>query len=381
MEISNEGNENNKNGYPYRLARLVKSKRKPYIVFYIWNENTEALERVRREKPAGQDLNVWSKQRIKAINELLIQGYRIVKTQNSKKVTDPSLYTISEAFDILHDIRVKNGIISKSTIGRQISFKKNFLEYLVANKLDQKPLKEIQKKDILPYIEGIVGNATTKNNYLTYIKTFFNEFEAREWIEKNPVAKIKRLKAVESSSVAFDPEHLPLLKKALLEHSTELYIFCMFVFYTFIRPIELRRLKVGDVDMKKRRIFIDGQNSKNKKSEYVLISKQFAEILEQHKFLDRPKDNQLFEMNNDLRYSKNWYSSEFRKICDKLGLPKSYELYGWKHTGVSEHYKISKDIVFIQRQCRHSSLDMTNKYLKGLGLFEDSSNLNNAPEI
>jgi integrase len=128
------------------------------------------------------------------------------------------------------------------------------------------------------------------------------------------------------------------------------------VFYTFIRPIELRRLKVGDVNLEKRKIFISGENSKNKKVEYVLISKQFAEILTEYKFLERPKDSPLFDLNNDIKYSKNWFSTEFRKICNKLGLPKTYELYGWKHTGVSEHYKKSKDIVFIERSVKPTGL-------------------------
>ncbi|MDX1903873.1 MAG: hypothetical protein SFU27_06910 [Thermonemataceae bacterium] len=40
MKLSNEGNEDNKLGYPYKLARLVEGKR-PYVLFYVWSGNRQ----------------------------------------------------------------------------------------------------------------------------------------------------------------------------------------------------------------------------------------------------------------------------------------------------------------------------------------------------
>jgi hypothetical protein len=50
MILSIEGNENNVLGYPYKLPRLVDGK-KPYIVFYVWNENTGKNEEILRNAP------------------------------------------------------------------------------------------------------------------------------------------------------------------------------------------------------------------------------------------------------------------------------------------------------------------------------------------
>ncbi|WP_133121553.1 hypothetical protein [Raineya orbicola] len=60
--------------------------------------------------------------------------------------------------------------------------------------------------------------------------------------------------------------------------------------------------------------------------------------------------------------------------------PKTRNNY-WKHTGVVAYYKAGAGIKFIQTQCRHSSLDETNRYLKDLGLFENEEIIKNAPEI
>ncbi|MFN3316117.1 MAG: hypothetical protein ACK40K_04840 [Raineya sp.] len=66
MYLSIEGNEENKLGYPYKLPRLVEGK-KPYLVFYVWNENTERLERIRREVPKNVNQKAWVKEKIKSI--------------------------------------------------------------------------------------------------------------------------------------------------------------------------------------------------------------------------------------------------------------------------------------------------------------------------
>ena len=381
MKIANIGNENNILLLPYKLARKVDGV-KPYLVFYIFNEVTGKLQRIRKEPPVSEKQSIWFKERIRKVNEMLISGYRIVSNGKLKDFENvPQNYTIVAALKEIHEIRIKNKIIGETSISRQKSFNKLFNDYLVENKLDKFLVSEITKKHIQNYIDNLEAQNSTKNNYLKYLKAMFNEMLSREWIEKKPTQNIKRLKVTESQSIAFESSDLPKLKKMLIEHSNELYIFCMFIFYTFIRPIELRRLTVGSVDLEKNRILVEGSQSKNKKTQYVMISKQFASILLEYKFLERPKTDALFSLNNNLKYSKNYFASEFSKLCRKNDFPKKYALYGWKHTGVSEHYKISKDIKFIQMQCRHSSLDETNKYLKGLGLFEHNENLDNAPEI
>ncbi len=58
-----------------------------------------------------------------------------------------------------------------------------------------------------------------------------------------------------------------------------------------------------------------------------------------------------------------------------------YDLYGWKHTGVIALYQATKDVKLIQRQCRHSSLDQTDKYLRDLGLFLNDEQLSDFPAL
>ncbi len=382
MKLTNDGNENNILLLPYKLARKVLGT-KSYLVFYVWNEVTQKLQRIRREPPVSEKQSIWFKERSRTINEMLINGCRIVSDVKLKNVENtPQQYTIIQAFNEITNIRIANKVVGDMAQKRQKSFLTLFEKYLVLKKLDKLLISELQKIHVITYIDTLAGQNSTKNSYLKYLNAMLNQMLQRDWILKNPANGIKMLKEQESTSIAFASKDLPQLKNLLIEHSSELYIFCMFIFYTFIRPIELRRLTVGSVDLVKKRILIEGSQSKNKKSQYVLISKQFLEILEKYEFLkDRDLNEPLFKDKNNKNYSKNQFSVSFSKIIQQNDFPKKYAIYGWKHTGVSEHYKITKDIKFIQMQCRHSSLDETNKYLKGLGLFEHNENLDNAPTI
>jgi len=53
----------------------------------------------------------------------------------------------------------------------------------------------------------------------------------------------------------------------------------------------------------------------------------------------------------------------------------------WKHTGVVNAYKAGVDIKSIQRQCRHTAIDMTDNYLKSLGLYDNEEFLLKMPGI
>ncbi len=380
MYLSVEGNEENKLGYPYKLPRLVEGK-KPYLVFYVWNENTEKLERIRREVPKNVNQKAWVKEKIKSITEVLVAGYRIckAKTETEKKPQD---FTITELLNYIFEFRKKENSLNSAT--REKSYIKIFSNFLCSHSLQDIKAENLEKKHIIQFLDFIKeqGNSNlTRNNYLTWLKAIFNIMKTRGYISENPAQNIKKLKETETRSIAISPEHLKILMQEIKATDTETYIFCLFVFYTFIRPIELRRLQVGQIDLQSQKIVIYGNQSKNKKTEYVMLPEPLKRVLIETKFLERNPKNSLFSDNRELQYSRNRYSILFSKIVAKNNLPKEYTLYCLKHTGVVEYYKKGCGIKFIKEQCRHSSLEQTDKYLKSLGLFENEEILKNAPEI
>ena len=161
MHTSDEGNENNVLGLPYKLAK-VSSGKKPYLVFYIWNENTEKLERIRWEPPKGGNAKTWFKERIKIINEHLVAGVRILKIKKIVIVKKPQVYTVLEALDEITKIRINNNVIGEMSQGRQKSFLNVFSKYLKNENLDTLLITEIKRIHIITFIDKIVGKNSTK---------------------------------------------------------------------------------------------------------------------------------------------------------------------------------------------------------------------------
>ena len=176
MILSIEGNENNMLGYPYKLPRLVDGK-KPYIVFYVWNENTGKLERIRRQVPKGVDRKAWVKEKIKSITEILVAGYRIVKTKEEKQQENTIQIEIKEnittlqALQEIYEVRKREN--TDNSASREKSFVKVFSDFLRSQGLEHLPLKDLQSKHITAFLDNIKakGNSNlTRNNYLTWLK-------------------------------------------------------------------------------------------------------------------------------------------------------------------------------------------------------------------
>jgi integrase len=69
--------------------------------------------------------------------------------------------------------------------------------------------------------------------------------------------------------------------------------------------------------------------------------------------------------------SRNMVSKRHSEVLRSLNYPSDLTLYSWKHTGVVAAYKAGIDLYSIMRQLRHHSLDMTQIYLKSLGLVKN----------
>lgn len=73
----------------------------------------------------------------------------------------------------------------------------------------------------------------------------------------------------------FSKGQIKFLSKTLSKEDPELWLAVQFIFYCFIRPNELRQLKVSNVIVEDARICIPAHISKNKKTQYIIIPEAF----------------------------------------------------------------------------------------------------------
>ncbi|WP_338731526.1 tyrosine-type recombinase/integrase [Mangrovimonas cancribranchiae] len=130
------------------------------------------------------------------------------------------------------------------------------------------------------------------------------------------------------------------------ENDEILSLFVDFVSYGFLRPIEVCRLKVKDLNLKDKKMQVQAKNKlvKEKIIPQILIDK----LPDLSKF---SKEADLFtpeSIGGEWRVSeaskRDYFTKRFKKVKDHFNLNKDYGLYSFRHTTITELYKeISKE--------------------------------------
>lgn len=211
-------------------------------------------------------------------------------------------------------------------------------------------------------------NPTTYNKYLQKLKMVLTGVGEGAILEGIPAVRENRQPAR-----YFQKHQIKKLSVAIAARDPELFLFVKFVYYCFIRPKELRMLKVDNLLLDSNQILIPGTVSKNKKSEYVAIPEAFRPDLEQ--FRGMPPNQLLFSVAENNMYNRHL------RILKKNGFGKGYCLYSWKHTGAIQAVKSGVGVKELQIQLRHHSLDQVNEYLRQMGVWDLKNLQANFPAI
>lgn len=242
---------------------------------------------------------------------------------------------------------------------------------------------KITRSDIYDFLDDLQRQRgwqnITRNLRKAKLHNFFEYLLDREIVHTNPVTRVKTEREKKNIRFyPFMPEELGMVRAYLQAHAPMLKLFTDFVYYCFIRPKEVRFLKLGDIDLVKNRIRVSRKISKNAYTEFVSMPKHFKELLEASGVMRYPKTYYVFG-NKDCpglkAFGSNTITSRMRKVLDKLGFDNNYSLYSFKHTGCCNLYELTKDIKLVSTQCRHHSIEYTDTYLRSMGLFREQVNL------
>jgi integrase len=166
----------------------------------------------------------------------------------------------------------------------------------------------------------------------------------------------------------FNDFQIATIKEYLKKENPLLWLACLMQYYCFIRPNELRQLKIEYVNLSAGCIEVPGNVSKNRKTQKVSIPTSFLpELLFLSSF-----DPELFIFGGpgSAAPSRDYLSKAHKKMLDTLKIKGRYGFYSWKHTGVVKAWRAGINIKDLQMQLRHHSLDMVNEYLKNLGVMD-----------
>lgn len=240
--------------------------------------------------------------------------------------------------------------------------------------------KRINGKRIEAFIQHLWETGRAQNTVRAYYLALRNILgnsieESEDWFKDIFIKKKVGVPARYFSKVQIN-----MLSREIPKVSPELWLAVRFIFYCFIRPGELRQLRVSDVVLEEAKICIPAEISKNRKTQYVAIPEAFLNDLEQILIERNPS---AFLIGGQFRMvGKNWMRSLHQTILKNLHFDiKHYKLYSWKHTGAVVAVKSGVHIKQLQMQLRHHSLDQVNQYLRQMGIFDMDDFSRKMPKI
>ena len=252
-----------------------------------------------------------------------------------------------------------------------------------------KTIGEINKKLVMEFLNEILDRTSprNRNNYRTDLSSIMQALEDNDIIKSNFIKKISVLKSIPKRNKTYTKDKQEDIFKYLEEKDTNLLLFIKFISYNFLRPIEVCRIKIGDIDLKNKTIQFKAKNSplKTKIIPDLLINElpDLSKMNKDH-FLFTP-DKIGDEWHTDLANKRDYYSKRFKRVVkDHFDMGTEYGLYSFRHTYITKLYRhlVKTSSPFEARSklmliTGHSSMTALQKYLRDIDaeLPEDYSHM------
>lgn len=224
------------------------------------------------------------------------------------------------------------------------------------------------------------SSARTRNNYRVWISAFCSWLIEKQYIETNPIEKIKSLSEEQKFRSALTKDDLIRLKDYLQETNKHYLLACRMEYYTFIRPDELSNIRLCDIKIKEQKVFISSTISKNRRDGMVGLNDELIKLMIELNTFDSPSNHYLFGRNfkpSAEKADSRIFREYFIKVRAFLRFPKSYMFYSLKDSGIRDLAN-AEGIVIARDQARHSDVSTTNRYLKGdsMTVHEETKHFN-----
>ena len=285
---------------------------------------------------------------------------------------------------------VKKGSVSPRSYQTYQSKLRIFCEWAEVRGLQDVHVGFINTEHIREFLQNIAEDKQlsrlTMDKYTQILHSFF-EFliNIKKVMKENPASDLPRLgKVVDQAAKPIPDRERALLLAAMRKYDRQLWIVCQLEYYCAIRPGEMLRLKVDDVDFENGVIRVPCTVSKNRLSESVTMPQQLIKLFKDEGYAQAAPGLYLFSatgMPGVKPLGKNSFRNRFNTLRNKLGLSGDYKLYSFKHTGGVKLVNAGIDTWELQRHFRHKSVETTERYIRKNFAVKSDMLKNHFPDI
>jgi integrase len=295
-----------------------------------------------------------------------------------KKVEEekPIHMTLRGAFDFA--IQLKEKMVTASTKRGYESKVNKFLEWMAINQSAIKTIDQLTKAHIIEFLNYVLNNtsARNRNNYRVDLGSLFQTLEDNEKVTFNFIKKIAVLKTKPERNKTYTNEVQENIFKHLEETDPLLLLYIKFISYNFLRPIEVNRLKIEDINLKNKTIQFKAKNSplKTKIIPDLLLQDlpDISKMKPQHYLFTPEQFGGAWETTEDNK--RDYFSKRFKKVVkDHFNLGKDYGLYSFRHTYITKLYRELRKLTSpheaksrLMLITGHTSMTALEKYLRDI---------------
>lgn len=350
-----------------------------YVYYSFRNPTTDKLE---RQTPIYSGVNQFKtlKERklaikilSKAIETILENGYN--PYDDTISVDELKKYNIPDAIAFVLELK-KNSLKDNSYRDFRVRLK-SFEKWLLANGFENRYITTVNKKAVINFLNSVLSNTSAKNrnNTRSNLSMFFQSLEDNDIITDNFIKKINVLKSTPERNKTFSSDQEKDILKYLINNDTLLLLFIQFVSYNHLRPIEVVRLRIKDINIKDKLLYVRAKNKPVKTKiipEILLNEMPLLDKFDPESYLFTPKGIG-YEWTTNETDKRGYFGDRFKKVKDSLKLGKDYGLYSFRHTFITKLYKeLIKNSTPFEAKSKlmlitgHTTMSALEKYLRDI---------------
>lgn len=205
----------------------------------------------------------------------------------------------------------------------------------------------------------------TYNNMIRLGSVLFIWAKAKCYTRENPFDGQKRKRVLEKTRTIIKPEHQALIDKWFADNQPEMRIVCRLIYTSLLRPIEITRVQVKQIDFVNHCIRMPREKTKTWEAREGRLDAELEEMLRKHIQGANP-DDYLFADSlwrcGKRPMGNGTYGKAWDRMRKDLKLPKEYQLYSLKDTSINSMLKAGVDDLSVMQAAGHKDLSMTTIY-------------------
>ena len=249
----------------YGDVHKYKTKEDRLFVLSVYRK--KILELLKKGyNPFEKNAELFQKEKVSTIKSKEGVEKKSEVTKSDKNVAEVSQAivsnskSISEAFEFA--LNLKKKLVNEVTLKAYKSRSNSLLQFVEKNYPDVKYIDQLTKRMVVQFLNSILDKSSprTRNNFRIEISSLMQVLEENEIVPTNFVKNIPVLKTAPERHKTYSKQLDVDIFNYLEDKDPILLLYIKFISYNYLRPIEVNRIKVGDMNLKERTISFKAKN-------------------------------------------------------------------------------------------------------------------------